>query len=101
MRRAPTRPQGWSRSMTWSQSGERAPSLMPALPASAPPIAAPRRQRLSCRFSSSRLSPELREEVVALVVDDDEGGEVDDLDAPDRLHPELGIFDHLDTLDAV
>src|SRR3954451_3977378 len=35
---------------------------------------------------------ELLEEVVALVVDDDEGGKVLDLDAPDRLHAELGIF---------
>src|SRR5258708_12165124 len=46
-------------------------------------------------------SGELGEEVVALVVDDDEGGEVGHLDAPDRLHAELGIFDHLDLLDAV
>src|SRR3954464_912020 len=41
------------------------------------------------------------EEVVALVVDHDEGGEVLDLDLPDRLHPELGILQHLDRLDAV
>src|SRR5258708_18264499 len=46
-------------------------------------------------------SGELGEEVVALVVDDDEGGEVGHLDAPDRLHAEFGIFDHLDLLDAV
>src|SRR5512134_1497242 len=44
---------------------------------------------------------ELGEEVVALVVDDDERREVLDLDPPDRLHPELGIFDALDLLDAV
>src|SRR6478752_6942698 len=44
---------------------------------------------------------QLLEEVVALVVDDDERGEVDDLDAPDRFHAELGIFEHLDLLDAV
>ena len=30
---------------------------------------------------------ELLEEVVALVIDDDEGREILDLDAPDRLHP--------------
>src|SRR4051794_9337575 len=36
---------------------------------------------------------ELGEEVVALVVDDDEGREVDDLDAPHRLHAELGVLD--------
>ena len=43
----------------------------------------------------------LAEEVVALVVDDDEGGEVDDLDLPDRLHAELGVLEHLDLGDAV
>src|SRR4029078_3315253 len=43
----------------------------------------------------------LPEEVVALVVDDDEGREILDLDAPDRLHAEFGIFHHLDLLDAV
>src|SRR6478736_8638215 len=41
------------------------------------------------------------EEVVALVVDDDEGGEVLDLDLPDRLHAELGVLHHLDRPDAV
>src|SRR5262249_11518235 len=41
------------------------------------------------------------EEVVALVVDDDEGREVYHLDAPDRFHAELGIFDALDFFDAV
>src|SRR6266403_88985 len=41
------------------------------------------------------------EEVVALVVDDDEGREILDLDAPDRFHAEFGIFDDLDLLDAV
>src|SRR5260221_13870250 len=44
---------------------------------------------------------QLLEEVVALVVDDDEGGEILHLDPPDRLHAELGIFDDLDLLDAV
>ena len=38
----------------------------------------------------------LCEEVVALVVDDDEGGEVLDLDLPDRLHAQLGVLEHLD-----
>src|SRR6185312_17298348 len=48
-------------------------------------------------------SPQIQflEEVVALVVDDDEGREILDLDAPDRLHAEFGIFHHLDLLDAV
>src|SRR5436305_10788344 len=39
--------------------------------------------------------------IVALVVDDNKGREIDDLDPPDRLHPELGIFDRFDLLDAV
>src|ERR1700733_14730643 len=41
------------------------------------------------------------EKIIALVVDHDEGGEVDDVDLPHRLHAELGIFDDLDMLDAV
>src|SRR6266436_5600334 len=41
------------------------------------------------------------EEVVALVVDDDEGREIHHLDPPDRFHAEFGIFHHLDLLDAV
>src|SRR5258708_32827896 len=44
---------------------------------------------------------QLLEEIIALVVDHDEGGEILHLDAPDRLHAELRIFDHLDLLDAV
>src|SRR5262249_43360035 len=44
---------------------------------------------------------QLLEEVVALVIDDDEGREIHDLDAPDRFHAEFGIFKHLDLLDAV
>src|SRR5215831_6197079 len=44
---------------------------------------------------------QLLEEVVALVVDHDEGGKILHLDAPDRLHPEFGIFHRLDLLDAV
>ena len=42
----------------------------------------------------------LGEEVVALVVDDDEGRKVLDLDLPDRLHPQLGELEDLDVLDA-
>src|SRR6185437_6550733 len=41
------------------------------------------------------------EEIIALVVDEDEGGKVHHLDAPDRFHAEFGIFHHLDLLDAV
>jgi NADPH:quinone reductase len=44
---------------------------------------------------------QLLEEIVPLVVDDDEGREILDLDAPDRLHAKLGIFDDRDLLDAM
>ena len=40
------------------------------------------------------------EEVVALVVDEDECGEVLDLNLPDGLHAKLGILYALDALDA-
>jgi hypothetical protein len=41
------------------------------------------------------------EEVVPLVVDDDERGEVLHLDPPDGLHAEIRILQHLDLADAV
>src|SRR6266496_3593484 len=44
---------------------------------------------------------ELLEEVVPLVVDEDERGEVDHVDLPDRLHAELGEVDALDLLDVL
>jgi Kef-type K+ transport system membrane component KefB len=44
---------------------------------------------------------DLVEEVVPLVVDHDEGGEVLDLDPPDRLHAQLRVLEHLDLADAV
>src|SRR5262245_43189949 len=40
------------------------------------------------------------EEIIALVVDDDEGRKILHLDAPDRLHAELRVLEHLDLLDA-
>ena len=43
---------------------------------------------------------QLLEEVVALVVHEDEGGEVLNGDLPDGLHAEFGIFHALDALDA-
>ena len=43
----------------------------------------------------------LLEEVVALVVDEDEGGEVLYLNLVDGLHTQFGIFEELDALDAV
>ena len=39
------------------------------------------------------------EEIVALVIDEDEGGEVFDVDLPDGLHAEFGILHALDALD--
>src|SRR5579863_4939182 len=44
---------------------------------------------------------QLLEEIVALVVDDNEGREIDHFDAPDRFHAELGIFERFDFLDAM
>jgi hypothetical protein len=44
---------------------------------------------------------ELLEKIAPFVVDDDEGGEVLDLDPPHGLHAEFGIFVHVDTSDAV
>lgn len=43
---------------------------------------------------------ELLEEVIALVIHEDEGGEVLYSDLPDSLHAELGILNALDALDA-
>src|ERR1700709_2778099 len=54
-------------------------------------------------FSREPPSPQIQflEKIIALVVDDDEGREILDLDAPDCFHAEFGIFDDLDLLDAV
>src|SRR5437899_11348583 len=48
-------------------------------------------------------SPQIQflEEIIALVVDDDEGRKIHDLDAPDRFHTKLGIFHDFDLLDAM
>src|SRR5215212_4741069 len=48
-------------------------------------------------------SPQIQflEKVVALVVDDNKCREILDLDAPDRLHSEFGIFHGIDFLDAM
>ena len=43
---------------------------------------------------------ELLEEVIALVIDEDECGEVFYRNLPDGFHAEFGIFHALDTLDA-
>jgi len=52
-------------------------------------------------LGATGLDLQLAEEVVALVVGDDEGREVLDLDAPDRLHAELGILQRLHLPEAV
>lgn len=41
------------------------------------------------------------EEIIALVVDEDEGGEVLDFDLPDSLHTEFGILEELNILDRI
>ena len=46
------------------------------------------------------LQTEFLEEIVALVIDEDEGGEVLDADLPDGLHAQLGVFHALDAADA-
>src|SRR5215213_1901808 len=53
--------------------------------------------------ASGRSLPQIQflEKIIPLVVDHDERREILYLDAPDRLHAELGIFQHLDLLDAV
>src|SRR5579883_1069289 len=43
----------------------------------------------------------LLEEVIALVVDDNEGGKILNLDFPDRFHAKLWVFQKLDSFDAV
>ena len=43
----------------------------------------------------------LCEEVVAFVVDEDEGGKIFDIDFPDGFHAEFGVFEELDFLDGV
>jgi hypothetical protein len=57
-----------------------------------PPRAAPRAAVTgpTCGDAHGQRLERLGEEVVALVVDHDEGREVLDLDLPDRLHAELG-----------
>src|ERR1700761_9055173 len=49
-------------------------------------------QRLGVAADRQQRAGRLGEEIVALVVHDDERGEVPDLDLPHRLHPELGVF---------
>src|SRR5438552_19138907 len=55
------------------------------------------------RYSPTPPSPQIQflEKIIALVIDHDECRKILDLDAPDRLHAELGIFHRLDLLDAM
>src|SRR5215470_19865824 len=41
------------------------------------------------------------EEIIPLVVDDDERGEVAHLDLPDHFHAQFGVLEHLNLGDAV
>ena len=50
---------------------------------------------------ASGVGLELLEEVIALVVDEDEGGEVFYLNLPDGLHTKFGVFHTFDALDVV
>src|SRR5690242_21717044 len=56
---------------------------------------------LNPSYGAASAEIQLLEEIIPLVIDDDEGGEILHLDAPDRLHAELGIFHRLDLLDAM
>ena len=56
---------------------------------------------LKCRRLLAAAGLQLLEEVVALVVHKDEGGEVFHLNLPDGFHAQFGIFHALDALDVV
>src|SRR5438309_10370678 len=49
----------------------------------------------------SHRTQRLGEEVVALVIDNDEGGELLHLDPPDGLHSQLGVLQDVDLADAL
>src|ERR1700742_127571 len=58
-------------------------------------------QRLGVAADGQQRPGRLGEEIVPLVVHDDEGGEVPDLDLPHRLHAQLGVFQHVNPGNAV
>ena len=109
----PTRMPGCPRSPTWSTDGDLRPRIAQAarldLRPRCPSRSAGRGRRPSGRGvragrpqgADVDRAADLGEEVVALVVDHHEGREVLDLDAPDRLHAQLGVLEHLDLADAV
>ena len=51
--------------------------------------------------AGSAFGLDFSEEVIALVVNEDECGEVFDFNFPDSFHSELGIFEQFDFLDRV
>src|SRR5262249_60555796 len=55
----------------------------------------------SARDGEALAPSDVREKVVAFVVDDDERRKIDDIDLPDCLHTELGVLEDLHLLDAV
>src|SRR3974390_1581274 len=77
--------------------------MAPALPGAFDPASFETRLTALFRMRIERALAQIQflEKVIPLIVDDDEGREVLDLDFPDRFHAELGIFQHLDLLDAV
>jgi hypothetical protein len=75
-------------------------SLLSALTAPARPPHG-RDDRPVCSYDCPLSEIKFLEEIIALVVDHDESGEVFDLDSPDRFHTEFGIFDDLNSLDAI
>ena len=81
----------------------RGGSALPQRPASAfTTFGLPHRGRRKDKQEKERSAEvELFEEVVALVVDDDEGREILNFDLPDSFHPELGILMYIDFFDAV
>src|SRR3984957_11707978 len=58
-------------------------------------------QRFGMAADGEQRAGRLPEEIVALVVHDDESGEVPDLDLPHRLHTEFGVFKHVNPGNAV
>src|SRR5258708_22110621 len=58
-------------------------------------------QRLGVAADGQQRAGGLGVEIVAFVVDDDEGGEVPDLDLPHRLHAKFRVFQHVNLGNAV
>src|SRR5579871_5229803 len=100
-----------SRSRSWSRARQTTPMAPRPIgccrlyrPAMTRPviegIAGPY-QRLGMTADRQQRARGLGEEIVALVVDDDESGEVPDLDLPHRLHAKFRVFQHFNPGNAV